>query len=95
MDAANHILLVYDYVEDILERRGPYRDAHLANLQRLADEGRVVMAGALGDPVTGAAIVFAPCPVEEVGEYVLRDPYYEAGLITDWRALPWNVVVSA
>ena len=95
MDAANHILLMYDYVEDILERRAPYRDAHLANLQRLADEGRVVMAGALGDPVTGAAIVVAPCPAEEVGEYVLRDPYYEAGLITDWRALPWNVVVSA
>jgi uncharacterized protein YciI len=81
MDAGNHILLVYDYVEDILERRAPYRDAHLANLRRLAD------------PVTGAAIVFAPCSVEEVGEYVLRDPYYEAGLITDWRALPWNVVV--
>lgn len=93
MDAGNHILLVYDYVEDVLERRGPYRDAHLANLRRLKDEGRVLMAGALGDPVTGAAIVFAPCPVEEVGEYVLRDPYYVAGLITDWRALPWNVVV--
>ena len=51
------------------------------------------MAGALGDPVTGAAIVFAPCSAEEVGEYVLRDPYYVAGLITDWRAVPWNVVI--
>lgn len=93
MDPETHILLMYDYVEDILERRAPYRDAHLANLQRLKDEGRVVMAGALGDPVTGAAIVFSPCTPEEVGEYVLRDPYYEAGLITDWRAMPWNVVI--
>lgn len=93
MEPGNHILLMYEYVEDILERRAPYRDAHLANLQRLKDEGRVVMAGALGDPVTGAAIVFAPCSPEEVGEYVLRDPYYEAGLITEWTAIPWNVVI--
>jgi uncharacterized protein YciI len=88
-----HFLLMYDYVEDILERRAPYREAHLTNLTRLKEEGRVVMAGALGDPVTGAAIVFAPCEPEEIGEYVLRDPYYEAGLITDWRAIPWNVVI--
>ena len=93
MQPETHFLLMYEYVEDILERRAPYRDAHLANLQRLKDEGRVLMAGALGDPVSGAAIVFAPCAVEEVGEYVLRDPYYEAGLITDWRAVPWNVVI--
>ena len=93
MQSETHFLLMYEYVEDILERRAPYRDAHLANLQRLKDEGRVLMAGALGDPVTGAAIVFAPCSAEEVGEYVLRDPYYEAGLITDWRAVPWNGVI--
>ena len=55
--------------------------------------GSRTRAGALGDPVTGAAIVFAPCTAEEVGEYVLRDPYYVAGLITDWRAIPWNVVI--
>ncbi len=92
MDPETHILLMYEYVEDILDRRGPYRDEHLANLRRLRDEGRVLMAGALGDPVTGAAIVFAPCTPEEVGEYVLRDPYYGAGLITAWRALPWSIV---
>lgn len=95
LDRGNHILLMYEYVEDILERRAPYRDAHLASLRRLADDGRVVMAGALGDPVTGAAIVFAPCPPEEVGEYVLRDPYYAAGLITRWSAIPWGVVIPA
>ncbi|MDP4621064.1 MAG: YciI family protein [Thermoleophilia bacterium] len=93
MEPETHILLMYEYVEDILERRAPYREAHLANLTRLKEEGRVLMAGATGDPVTGALIVFAPCDPVEVGEFVLRDPYYEAGLITDWRAVPWTVVV--
>ena len=93
MDPESHILLMYEYVEDILERRAPYRDDHLANLRRAKEERRLLMAGAIGDPVTGAAIVLAPCTAEEGGEFVLRDPYHAAGLITDWRALPWNVVV--
>ena len=54
MDAEKHTLLLYEYVDDIIERRGPYRDAHLALLQQLKDSGTVLMAGALGDPVTGA-----------------------------------------
>ena len=51
------------------------------------------MAGAVGDPVSGAAIVFNPCDPAEVGEYVLRDPYVVNGLVTTWKALPWTVVV--
>ena len=93
MEPETHILLMYEYVEDILERRGPYRDAHIATLEALKNDGRVIMAGATGDPVTGALIIFAPCDPAEVGEYVLRDPYYVAGLITDWRAVTWNVVI--
>jgi hypothetical protein len=93
MDPETHTLLLYEYVDDIIERRGPYRDAHLALLQHMKDAGTVVMAGALGDPVTGAAIVFSPCDPAEVGEYVLRDPYVVNGLVTEWKALPWNVVI--
>jgi uncharacterized protein YciI len=93
MDPETHTLLLYEYVDDIIERRGPYRDAHLALLQQMKDAGTVVMAGALGDPVTGAAIVFSACDPAEVGEYVLRDPYVVNGLVTEWKALPWNVVI--
>ena len=93
MDAEKHTLLLYEYVDDIIERRGPYREGHLQLLQQLKDAGTVLMAGALGDPVTGAAIVFNPCDPAEIGEYVLRDPYVVNGLVTDWRALPWTVVI--
>ncbi len=93
MEPEHHYLLLYEYVEDILEKRAPYRDAHLALLRKLKDEGTVLMAGALGDPVTGAAIVFAPCDPAEVGEYVMLDPYVVNGLVTDWKILPWTVAV--
>ncbi len=93
MDPDTHTLLLYEYVDDIIERRGPYRDAHIALLQQLKDAGTILMAGAVGDPVSGAAIVFCPCDPAEVGEYVLRDPYVVNGLVTTWKALPWTVVV--
>lgn len=87
-----HLLVFYDYVDDILERRGPYRDDHLARLSAAKEAGVVVAGGALGDPVTGAAIVVAG---DEASARALidDDPYVVNGLVTGWRIVPWNVVV--
>jgi uncharacterized protein YciI len=85
-----HHLLLYDYVENMLELRQPYREAHL---KRIGAEDRIVMAGALGDPEpTGAAIVFKDAERDAVEEFVRGDPYVEAGLVTAWRIEPWKVV---
>jgi hypothetical protein len=45
-----HHILFYEYVKDMAERRGPYREAHLARIHSERDAGRIVMAGALGNP---------------------------------------------
>lgn len=85
-------ILFYDYVDDILERRAPHRAGHLALVGEYKRDGRVVAGGALGDPVTGAAIVFRVDSDDAVREFVASDPYGRAGLITGWRIVPWNVV---
>jgi uncharacterized protein len=89
---ATHHILFYDYVDEILERRGPYREAHLARIASEREAGRIVMAGALGDPPHGAAIVFHDVTAEEIERFVAGDPYVEGGLVSAWRAEPWNVV---
>ena len=86
---ASHRILFYDYVDDVLERRGPYREAHLARIR--ADE-RIVMAGALGDPPHGAAIVFRDASLQDIEAFVVGDPYVTAGLVTASRIEPWNLV---
>lgn len=86
-----HFVLFYDYVPDVAERRGPYRDAHLSRLQELYDAGELVMAGALGDPPHGAAIVFRSA--ESAERFLGEDPYVSAGLVTAHRIESWNVVV--
>ncbi len=88
----DHHLLFYDYVEDISERRGPYREAHLARIAAEREQGRVVMAGALGNPPRGAAIAFKGLEPRAIEEFVRGDPYVEAGLVTSWRIEPWKLV---
>ncbi len=89
---AEHHLLLYEYVEDMLERRGPYRDTHLDRIAAEKEAGNVIMAGALGDPPHGGAFVFKGVDPEAIQEFVRNDPYVEAGLVTDWRIEPWKLV---
>jgi uncharacterized protein YciI len=85
----DHHILFYEYVEDILERRGPHREEHLA---RIRAEDRIVMAGALGDPVHGAAIVFRDADPETIEAFAAEDPYAVAGLVTARRIERWTLV---
>jgi uncharacterized protein len=82
-------VLFYDYVDDIVERRAPHREAHLA---RLKAHDRITMAGALGDPPTGALIVFDVDDPAVVEEFAAGDPYVLEGLVTQRRVVPWKVV---
>jgi uncharacterized protein len=88
-----HHILFYEYVKDVAERRGPYREAHLERIRSQRAAGRIVMAGALGDPPHGAAIVFGDeVAVEEIEGFARSDPYVDAGLVTGWRVEPWRLV---
>ncbi len=91
MESGRYLILFYDYVADIVERRGEYRPAHLAHVGEYKQDNRVVAGGALGDPPTGAAIVFRTESQDEVTAFVESDPYFTAGLVTSWRVVPWTV----
>lgn len=91
-DRDQHHILFYDYVKDVVERRGPYREDHLARIRAERDAGRVVMAGALGNPPHAAAIVFRGADSGAIEAFVGADPYVQAGLVSDWRIEPWNLV---
>jgi uncharacterized protein YciI len=87
-----HHLLIYEYVEDMVDRRGPYRGAHLERIAAEKETGRLLMAGALGDPPNGGAFVFRGVEPDQVEAFVQADPYVQAGLVTAWRIEPWTLV---
>ncbi|HKG39674.1 MAG TPA: YciI family protein [Conexibacter sp.] len=83
-------LLVYEYVEDMTERRAPHRDAHLALIQRYHADGRLTIGGAIGVPVHGGLLAFREAADAE--SFAAEDPYKAAGLIVSSRVEPWAVV---
>lgn len=85
--------LTYAYVEGMLERRAPHRDEHLAHIERWRSGG-LRIAGALGDPPTGALFVFEADDAAALEEFAAADPYVAAGLVTDRRIEPLTLVAG-
>lgn len=83
-------LLSYDYVSDILEKRGPHREGHLAVIARFHAEGKMAMGGAVGDPVSGGLFVLRTAA--DADAFMAEDPYVAAGLVVAHRVEPWLVV---
>jgi len=83
-------LLVYEYVEDMTERRAPHREAHIELIRRYQADGRLVIAGGLGVPVRGGLLAFRDAADAEA--FAAEDPYVAAGLVTSSRVEPWAVV---
>jgi uncharacterized protein len=90
-----HYLLLYDYVDDVVERRAPHREAHLALAREALARGELLLGGALAEPVDGAVLVFRAGSPAVVEAFVAKDPYVAAGLVTRWRIRPWTVVIGA
>ena len=87
-------LLLYDYVEDIVERRAPFREEHLRLAREAQGREQLLLGGAYADTVDGAVLVFRADDASVVEEFVRQDPYVRNGLVTKWRIRPWNVVVG-
>jgi uncharacterized protein len=87
-------VLIYDFIEadDILERRAPLRPAHIQQIRDGLADGRVLMAGALGDPPHGGMLVFDVEDPAEVERFAQADPYVTGGLVASWRVEPWSLV---
>jgi hypothetical protein len=92
MAAEDTYLLLYTYVEDIADRRGPYRDAHLQRIRAEREVGHVTLAGALGSPPSGGAIVWQGVTPEDIERFTAEDPYVVNGLVTAQRIERWNLV---
>ena len=90
----NYYALEYDVVDDYVERRAAFREEHLGIARESFDRGELILAGALGDPVDGALLVFRGDDPSVAEQFAKNDPYVVNGLVTHWRVRPWNVVIG-
>jgi uncharacterized protein len=89
-----HYLLIYELTPEHLARRAQYRATHLALAWQAAERGELVLAGAVGDPVEGAILLFSTDSAAVPEAFARADPYVLNGLVTQWRVAPWNTVVG-
>ena len=87
-------LLFYEYVPDVLERRAPLRDEHLARAWQAHARGELVLAGALANPLDGAVFHFRCAAADIVESFAEADPYVRGGIVTRWHVREWATVVG-
>ena len=90
-----HYLLIYDVVDDYVQRRAAFRDRHLALAWQAQARGELVLGGALADPVDGAVLLFSGDSPAAAEAFAAADPYVRNGLVTRWRVRAWATVVGA
>lgn len=89
-----HFLLFYDYVADVLERRGQFRGPHLQYAWAAAERGELIVGGAFADPVDGAVLLFKGDDRKVAEDFARADPYVAAGLVERWHVREWTTVVG-
>jgi len=89
-----HYVLFYDVVDDMINRRVPYRDEHLRLIREGHARGEIVMGGAVGDPPDGAVLVFRGESPGGAESFARADPYVRHGLVTRWKVKPWTLVAG-
>lgn len=90
-------LLNYEYIPDVLEKRGPYREGHLGLAKAMAEEGTCVSGGPSNLPGSdvpyGALFVFTTKDAAE--KFAKEDPYVEGGIVTRSTISEWTVAIGS
>lgn len=79
------------YCENVLEKREPYRQAHLEGLAKLKENGTLIACG----PTKDLTKIFAIYEAEDeatVRRLVEADPYWQNGIWTEYDVKEWNQV---
>jgi len=89
-----YFALIYDLVDDYLDRRTAFRDEHLRLARAAVDRGELQLAGAFAEPADRALLVWRADGPAVVEAFVRQDPYVTNGLVRAWTIREWSVVLG-
>ena len=89
-----HVILMYDLVDDYLERRAALRAEHLELGRQSLARNELVLAGALAEPIDQAFLVFHGDDTSLAEAFAKSDPYVKNGLVKSWRVRKWTTVLG-
>lgn len=89
-----HFLMLYEFVDDYLARRGEFRAEHLRGAWESQQRGELILGGAFADPADGAALLFKAESPQVAEDFARNDPYVRNGLVRRWQVRKWTTVVG-
>ncbi|HIK14493.1 MAG TPA: YciI family protein [Leptolyngbyaceae cyanobacterium M33_DOE_097] len=81
-------VLTGSYCEDVLEKRAPYRQAHLDGLAKQKESGVLITIGPTQDLKLVFGIYDAPDETT-VRQLIESDPYWQNGIWTEYDVKEW------
>ncbi len=81
-------ILFGSYCENVLERRIPYRDAHLAGLKHQQEVGILITLGPTQD-LTKVFGIYEADDEATVRSLIENDPYRQNGIWTEYEIKEW------
>lgn len=91
-EPTKRFILRYNYVTDVLEKRGPYREQHLDLAKRSCISGGPTASTADPSIPTGALFVFETNLAATA--FMDNDPYVKAGIVTSTSIEEWTVAIQ-
>ena len=82
------------FVEGAAEKRAPHREAHLAHLRDLHAQGKLVLGGALMDPMNAGLLIMRAESKEAIIAELAEDSYSKNGIWVRIEIREWNVVAG-
>jgi len=89
-----YFAVIYDLVDDYIERRAALRAEHLKLAADAKARGELVMGGAFAEPPDHALLIFRAEDRSVPEAFVRADPYVRHGLVRNWVVRPWTVVIG-
>ena len=89
-----YFILFYETAENYVDKRAPLRPEHIELAREAHARGELLLAGALGEPLDRAVLVFRAPDKHVVEEFARRDPYVLNGAIKKWEVRAWTVVIG-
>ena len=76
------------YCENVLEKRAPYRQAHLEGLNQQKERGILVTIGPTAD-LSQVFAIYQAASESEVRELIESDTYWQNGIWTEYQVKEW------
>jgi len=75
-------------------RQQPLWDEHAAFMDRLDDQGRIILAGPYADS-SRALVILEAGDVDEALRLLCDDPWVSAGILVDGEAIEWTIFLDS